>query len=272
MVIIATALNSRQQNTTGSDNLLYKPTTFGKLDEVTLIEHLKSVSDLTQSDLESILARDVDQLSHLLERDTNLPPGLIINPMLHVRPVVLSFLKTLSIDHGGQLSDVKAKGGLGKDFDLQWQKVGAYAFEIAAGVITKITFRNGDVGNLMGEKINPVVWKCRCNYSDWRASFENAPLKSKPLHLFFMSAKTGPYKGTKPYTSKCKEYVAKALLHKQCFDRHATAVTATASDRVVQKVKEIKSAKRGSSMVLARAAAKTKAAKRVDAQSFVVGA
>jgi hypothetical protein len=266
-------LQRLQQGTVDNSLLLKQRSTYGRADVDVLVEHLASVSDLSAEQICAIYEQDQEAIKQMIEADTGLPPTMPIDPKLHSKVAFLRFLKLLSGRCGSPLRNIRQKRGVAPSLSLDWNECGAYEFGLSedGSLIEKISFRNGDVGDLTGEVINVASWKVRWNYSTWRAAFTNPPMRDKPLHLFFQAAKNGPYKYDAQCTKNGKVY--KALIDEvtSALIADQQRVHAAQNTVVASKVDEVASKKRSAAMESARGAAKTKAMKKAQQELIVLG-
>ena len=266
-------LQRAQAGTVDNASTLKHRSTFGRADVDVLVEHLASVSDLSAEQICAIYERNQDSIKQMIEADTGLPPSMTIDPKLHVRVAFLRFLKLLSGRCGSPLRNIRERSGVTPSLSLDWNECGAYVFELSedGAVIAKVSFRNGDVGDLTGEVISVTSWKVRWNYSTWRAAFVNPPMRDKPLHLFFQAAKNGPYRYDTQYTRQGK--VFKSLIDEVCSALVADQQRVQAAQNTVvsSKVDEVESKKRSAAMESARGAAKSKAMKKAEHEVIALG-
>ena len=156
-------LQRAQAGTVDNASTLKHRSTFGRADVDVLVEHLASVSDLSAEQICAIYERNQDSIKQMIEADTGLPPSMTIDPKLHVRVAFLRFLKLLSGRCGSPLRNIRERCGVTPSLSLDWNECGAYVFELSedGAVIAKVSFRNGDVGDLTGEVISVTSWKVR---------------------------------------------------------------------------------------------------------------
>ena len=250
--------------------------TFTKMAPAVAVTWLEPRTDIPPEVMVEI-AKNQDDLSYMIEYETQFRPGLPVSDKLKVKKTCFYFMNSAGDDMCKPMSTFYARGGVAqlKDggYRLNW-KCGAYTLQWGERTLETITFRNGDSVHVKEDHIGKE-WDLDKNFSDMRAALVKRGRSDQLLHLFFVKSNTGPHAacfararigGVKSPTYQEKEVAAH---QRWTMEKAAMGATSATRETTVKTVLDKHNQNKRKS-VLADARAKGKAAMEKRRNSTVV--
>ena len=250
--------------------------TFGKLDEQFLTDHVLTYSDLCLSDIVKAKQCDDRAVYQLAQFSLQWPASLRFPDEMQVKEVAKRVCALRARNRlNSPLKDFKAKGGIiAATGALHWLQ-GSYMLQFGDGLLNKITHFSGAVCDVPATHHITTDYTLHFNWDEANAQLQKPPLPPIVLMSFFKAAKSGPFARPRVMTS-CKEFQqhVKDIFKDWDLDRQRVNSTASGTSVLIQQeLKQVDQNKRRASMAKARVSAEeklkdTKKRRTIDLHAF----
>ena len=232
--------------------------TLQRLGKGWVLNFLVRISDIPLHALVKAVAFDADAGVQLLMFALVYGSNLKIPPEGAVKEVLWRAFLARDAVVGHRLRSWSEKGGVGKDFRLNWKK-GVYKLVWCEEEkqLRRIEHVSGDTVEVKDLVVTPF-WTLLENWSDYTASLQLKPHAPMKLYKFFEGAKTGPFR-IAPCTGVSKAFDGEVSVIFQDFQKakEETVGKTTAAATATAALAVVETGKRAAALDKARAAAKT---------------
>jgi hypothetical protein len=165
-----------------------------KIEEKFLLGWLTEKSGLSGADLGNMVKWDSGSTMHLLHFALQMNLNMKLPSECQVRDVTGKMMRWRYEQVGSRLHRFKELGYVLSTGQIKWQDCGAYKMEWAEDRTLKgVMHITGVAGVIPAGCTVTRGWVLVDNFSDMQAHFANPPMPPVKLHIFFQSAKSGPF-------------------------------------------------------------------------------
>ena len=237
--------------------------TLQRLDKGWVLNFLVRISDIPLHALVKAVAFDADAGVQLLMFALVYGSNLKIPPEGAVKEVLWRAFLARDAVVGHRLRSWSEKGGVGKDFRLNWKK-GVYTLVWCEEEkhLRRIVHVSGDTAEVKDLVVTPL-WILLENWSDYTASLQLKPHAPMKLYKFFEGAKTGPFRIASLFRGHEDGAVSHCVVSQHVKkEKEDTVGKTTDTATATAELAKLETGKRAAALDEARAAAKTATASK----------